>query len=133
MKCIDFLLIAIVKICVLKIYHPSFVNMKTIYKYRIRKGSICRNMYQLYHRYFEYSCPTWNLWPVFVTHRLRLMCKGYRFEFVESLFKWIGRYMGHLFSMIMCEIHFIERYFYFLMWYTSRFACKVMSIQMHVI
>jgi len=28
-------------------------------------------------------------------------------------------------SILMCEIHLAERYPYLLMWYTSRFVCKL--------
>ncbi len=54
------------------------------------------------------------------------MCKGYKSKFVESLFKWIGKYLGHIFEnfIIICEIHLAERFPYFLMWYTSQFVCK---------
>jgi hypothetical protein len=57
----------------------------------------------------------------------------YKSKFVESLFKWIGRYVGHIFenSIIMCEIHLVEKYPYFLMWYTSQFVYKAMPIHMH--
>jgi len=77
---------------------------------------------------------TWNLWPIFVPHKLRIICKGYRFEFVDNLFKWIGRYVGHIFEsyILMSEIHLVEMFPYLLMWYTSRFVCKAMSIHMHV-
>jgi hypothetical protein len=63
------------------------------------------------------------------------MCKGYRSEFVESLFKLISKYVGHIFeiSIIMCEIHVAERYPYLTMWYTFQFVCEAMSIHMHVI
>jgi hypothetical protein len=63
------------------------------------------------------------------------MCKGYRSEFMESLFKWMGRFVGHIFenSILMCEIRLAKKYPYFLMWYTSQFVCKAMSIHMHVI
>jgi hypothetical protein len=62
------------------------------------------------------------------------MCNGYRYEFVESLFKLISMYVGHTFeiSMLMCEIDLVKRFPYLLTWYTSRFVCKAMSIHMHV-
>jgi hypothetical protein len=63
------------------------------------------------------------------------MCKGYRIEFVENILKWIGMYVGHIFenSILLCEIHLAKRYPYLLMWYTSQFVCKFMSIHIHVI
>ncbi len=63
------------------------------------------------------------------------MCKGYKYEFVESLFKSISKYMGHIFQIfiLVCEIHIVERLPYFLTWYTPQFVRKAMSIHMHVI